>query len=195
MGVRRWRYCRAVLARVLVAWLLLLIPAAPTSAQGNISVTVYHVPESEACRPAGYRDSLPTEGRVCQELDYRDDVEEGWRANPGVPRQPFTLQPGGCNALRLQTPLRGLIHQYTTSFKNLSEADHRASVFVFDFGGPMQGQVSLTRIRPSQELRWEGLLEGEQYWIVHHEAHWLHWFNKITWTLRLNTQTWSFRMD
>ena len=98
------------------------------------------------------------------------------------------------STFRLENPLRAIIHQYTNSFSGLDDADHRAGVFVFDFGDSLEAPVSLMRSRSGQETPWSGSLKGERRWIVHQEAHWLHWFNQIIWTLELDGRIWSFEM-
>ena len=194
MQLQPWLRCATLWTSGIAAWLLLPVQAVPTLAQDVITVTVYYVLESDACRPNGYS-SRPAQikGRVCEPLNYDPDVVN-WKGNRGVPRQSFVVQPGEFQEFQLQDPLRGLIHRYTNSFAALSEADHRAGVFVFDFGNSVEAAVSLTRARTNQETLWERPLDGDRHWIVHQEAHWLHWFNQITWKLTMDDQTWSFGM-
>ena len=191
MRSRRWRFYHVLRPWSIAPWLLLMVPAAPTSAQSEINVTVYYVSENEACRPHGYLDSAPNDGRVCEPLDYEPDVVR-WKENRGITRQSFIFGASGPEALRLQDSLRRIIHQYTSSFDKLSKADHRSSVFVFDFGSPVVARVSLTRRIANQEMRWERSLDRHRRWIVHHEARWLHPFNQTTWKLEVDGKTWSF---
>ena len=193
MCLRRRRYHGLLRASGIGTWLFLLLQAAPTAAQGDISVTVYYVPENDACRPDGYSTSAIDTARMCEPIDY-DPVVVRWERDRGVPRQSFSLRRDVREAVELDEPLRGIIHQYTNTYGRLREADHRAAVFVFDFRNAMVAPVSLTRGRPNAETRWNGSLDKHRRWIVHHEAHWLHWFNQITWTLEVDGRSWSFGM-
>ena len=191
MRSRRWRYCRSLWELIVASCLLLVAHAAPGSAQDDITVTVYYVPANDACRPDGYRRAVPSDGAACETLRYDPDVIQ-WDKNRGVPRQSFSLNPDVREQLRLEDPLRGIINRYTNSVARLGDADHRAVVFLFDFGDPMVAEVSLTRTRTTQDTLWKGSLDGEQRWIVHQEVHWLHWFNQILWTLEVDGRMWSF---
>jgi hypothetical protein len=193
MRLRRWRNQGSLWASSAATALFLLLQAAPTAAQSDISVTVYYVPERDACRPDGYSASATDAGRVCERIDY-DPVVTEWEEDRRVPRQSFSLGERAREAVELAEPLRGIVHQYTNAHRRLPEADHRAAVFVFDFGSAVIAPVSLTRGRPNAQARWDDSLDKHRRWIVHHEAHWLHWFNQITWTLEVDGRSWSFSM-
>ena len=173
--------------------LLLMGMIGPLAAQDDITVTVYYVPERDACRPTGYAHSNTSDRDACDTLSYEPDVHN-WERNQSVPRQSFSLRPEGLSAFTLEEALRGMIHQYTNSFTRLDEDNHRAGVFVFDFGDSLEASVSLTRRHSSRETLFSSSLNGERRWIVHQEAHWLHWFNQITWTLEVDGRAWSFEI-
>ena len=174
--------------------LLLMGMIGPLLAQDDVTVTVYYVPERDACRPNGYSHSSASSRDVCDTLSYEPDVHN-WERNRGVPRQSFSLAPEGLSAFSLKGSLREIIHQYTNSFDRLDEAVHRAAVFVFDFGDSLETSVSLMRRHSSRETPFSASLNGERRWIVHQEAHWLHWFNQITWTLEVDGRSWSFEIQ
>ena len=173
--------------------LLLMGVARPLLAQNEVTVTVYYVRETDACRPNGYSHSNATDRDACETLSYESDVRN-WERNRGVPRQSFSLRAKDLSAFSLEKPLREIVHQYTNSFDKLEVTDHRAGVFVFDFGDSLEASVSLMRRRLDQETTSNGSLNGERRWIFHQEAHWLHWFNEITWTLKVNGRAWSFEI-
>ena len=172
--------------------LILMCLAASSSAlaQTEIRMSVYYVPQLEACRPDGYGPPNTNSTRRCEIVTYDVDVTR-WRDDPRVPRQVFVLGADSSD-LTLNDELRQMVNSYVQSHGQLGKDDQRAAVFVFDFGSPRSVSVRLTRTRPNKV--WTGDLETEQRWIVHLEARWLHPINEIRWTLGVRDESRSFTM-
>lgn len=159
-------------------------PATP-----KISLTIFLVPEKEACKPSGYR-TIEDESTNCQPL-VSEDIER-WR-KLGVISQTIKIPPG-------QISLNNLMLRILDSYvrDRVKTPDQRlAAVFLFKWETPQQLTLLLERkVGPKYAdipaMKWSGLLNNKTLWIHQERADALLPVYNINWILKAGHNIWNF---
>ncbi len=155
----------------------------------KVEMTIFLVPEREACKPSGYR-TLEDETTNCQPLAL-DDIEK-WK-KLGVISQTIKIPPG---EISLNNLIFGILDLYERDRKKTPD-QRLAAVFLFKWETPQKSAVSLERIVGPKYANipagnWSGLLNNETFWIHQERADALLPAYNINWILKVENNIWKF---
>jgi len=169
---------------------LLCWAQANDSKMPKVPLTIFLVPEKEACKPSGFQNYDLYKSTNCAPLT-KEDIEK-WK-EAGFPSQTITIPPAGI-------ALTDSIIEFLDIYREIpkDEPERRlAAVFFFEWATPQQSAVSLERIvDPSSAhipaMKWSGSLHNERFWILQGRADALFPAYKIKWILKARNNFWKF---
>lgn len=176
---------RALLSILFATAVLFPMSAHP---QPTADITLYVVPEKEACRQSGYNAYSDETSSTCATLSI-DDIAE-WDAL-GYAAIQRTIPPG---QISLGDNILGLLSAYNTAPKYRAE-DRKAVVIVFDFHEFQNANVTLARktrgngagILPKS---WSIRMRNERRFIHHERADVFLPSLRTIWSLKLGDDRW-----
>lgn len=157
----------------------------------EVSLTIFLVPEKEACKPFGFRAYEGDKFRNCAPLTMKDI--DGWR-EAGFFYQTIRIPPG---EISLTNSILNFLYTYSRKIPKDKAERRRAAVFFFEWETPQQSIVSLERqVDPKYvnipAAKWSGLLNNELFWIHQERADALFPAYHIKWILKAGNNTWMF---
>jgi hypothetical protein len=156
----------------------------------EVSLTIFLVPEKEACKPFGYQAYDADKSINCPPLTM-EDINR-WR-EAGFLSQTITIPPTG---IALSNRIIEFLDIYRKIPKDKPER-RRAAVFFFEWPKSQQSAVSLERqVDPSSAhipaMKWSGSLNNETFWIHQERADTLSPAYNIKWILQAGNNIWKF---
>lgn len=157
----------------------------------KISLTIFLVPEKEACKPSGFQAYEADKFRNCAPLTMKDI--DGWR-EAGFLYQTITIPP---NEISLTNSILEFLNTYSRKIPKDKPERRRAAVFFFEWPTPQQSAVSLERQVDSSQahisaMKWSGSLNNKRFWIHQERADALVPAYNIKWILKAGNNTWIF---
>jgi hypothetical protein len=171
--------------------LVALILAFSVQAEQRVKLTLFLVPETEACRPDGYMKY--NEGSSdCREIT-REDVEK-WKAQ-GVHslEYPFASQ----QTINLGKKLVSFLDTYRTAGRKTPD-DGMSLVLFFEWDEAKSGDVEFERKVPTPikktvpPMKWVGKMDSDLGWINHQRADAFIPSYGIQWDLKVGDANWEF---
>jgi hypothetical protein len=157
----------------------------------KISLTIFLVPEKEACKPDGFKAYDGDKSTNCAPLTMKDI--DGWR-EAGFFYETITIPP---DEISLTNRMFDFLYTYSREIPKDKPERRRAAVFFFEWETPQKSRVSLERqVDPKYinipAMEWSGSLNNEIFWIHQERADALFPAYNIKWILKAGNNTWKF---
>jgi hypothetical protein len=178
-----------------------IVPHEQSWAQGNnsgqnqVTLTVFFLPEKEACRKRGYENYGSEKKTKCETLT-RNDVKRWIEL-----RRPYTsikIPPGQQSPfyVALGAKCFDIVTRYPSN-PSWNPEERKSVVMVFEWDYPQSGPISLERedLRIPARIppdRWEDELTGEKLWISNSRVDGFFPRSNVKWTLRIGGEQWIF---
>lgn len=162
--------------------------------QTPLSLTLFLVKETEACRPNGYRSDNAGQNSQCAPLTVRGDIS-AWKSS----RVPQTVEKIPPTDISLGNNIGDLLDDYCNAYPDAPSVDpkkRKAIVILFDFGTSKNFTVSLARKNRNgsgnfSNKTWTGTAVHGR-WVHHERADAFIPSNKAEWTLIALNKKWVF---
>lgn len=158
--------------------------------QPKVSLTMFIVPELEACPPNGYKD-YDSGHSNCPTLGM-EDIDQ-WK-DRGIIIQTGKVPPG---EISLGKFLFTSIANYSMVTKKDDPEERLSFVLVFEWDKPQKSPITLERkgCPNIPSMKWSDVLKGHTNWIHHERADAFLPANNIKWTLKEGGYKWVFKAE
>jgi hypothetical protein len=168
----------------------------------QVEVTIFIVPEKEACKTDGFpkysgdKKDKKEETKGCQPLKL-DDIAKWKKEGRSFITSKVAPSKRPVSEISLGSRLMGILDIYPVTPPS-DPKDRRAAVFVFSWANPQNTGVTLKREINSSTIKiptgdWSDELKNQKHWIHQERADALHPANNIKWTLKAGKNEWSFK--
>lgn len=160
----------------------------------KVSLTMFIVPEKEACKPRGYQSYASEQASDCQKLTM-GNIEQ-WQ-DAGITIEIRKIPPAPPQSSVSLGNLFEIVNAYREDAESMGPEDRKSLVLVFEWDSPQTSPVSLKRTGGGRipALHGQGFLEDGLHWIHHERADAFLPAYRVKWTVTMGGNRWEFKTE